>query len=351
MERAGCVSVVAWRDSVGAVDVSVGRVVPFLEGHTTVATAKEQSGNAKLGDCATTYAAQVSCPTSCVFFDGGGCYAETGRVGKFVTSPLNDAAARVGASALDVASAEREAIDRLSATDGRPLRLHTVGDCASNEAARIVSAAAARYMERGGGPVWTYTHAWRDVSRESWGAVSVLASCETPMDVELARARGYATALVVEEFQGDRRYLAGTSQVPVLPCPAQTRDRSCSTCRLCFNDTALRDRGYSIGFELHGIPYAIRQARLALRNPADPLRRIPSEERIRIVRDRYLRIEKREPTVREVAAIIDLNPASVAEWLRYLRGEIIHPAQRRRNARAAEAIRDTLLAEAVEAGT
>jgi hypothetical protein len=83
---------------------------------------------------------------------------------------------------------------------GRPLRLHTVGDCRTDEAARIVAAAAERYMDAGGGPVWTYTHAWRLVDRASWGRVSVLASCETPEQVELARARGYATAIVVDEF-------------------------------------------------------------------------------------------------------------------------------------------------------
>jgi hypothetical protein len=80
------------------------------------------------------------------------------------------------------------------------MRLHTVGDCRTDEAAKIVAAAAERYMDAGGGPVWTYTHAWRLVDRASWGRVSVLASCETPEQVELARARGYATAIVVDEF-------------------------------------------------------------------------------------------------------------------------------------------------------
>jgi hypothetical protein len=311
----------------------------------TLAIARTASGNAKLGDAATTHAAQVSCPSSCRFRDGGGCYAESGRQGMFVTRVLNDSARELRATALDVALAEAEAIDDMQVVPGRPTRLHTVGDCPDDECARIVSAAAERYMQRGGGQVWTYTHAWRDVDRASWGKVSVLASCETPEHVFEARQRGYATALVVEEFPTHRRYAPGYPEIPafleageplgqdVLPCPAQTRDRSCSDCRLCFDDETLRRRGYSIGFELHGIPYAVRQARQALRNPDDPLRRIPSEERIRIIRERYLRIERREPTVREVCEMIDLNESSVAEWLRYLRGEIVHPAERRRRAR------------------
>ncbi len=305
-----------------------------------LAIAKTSSGNAKLGDAATTHAAQASCPSSCVFKDGGGCYAESGRQGMFVTRRLNEVGELLDADALDVAMAEAEAIDAMEVVPGRPMRLHTVGDCSTDDCARVVAAAARRYVERGGGPVWTYTHAWRDVERASWGSISVLASCETGQDVRAASARGYATALVVEAFESDRRYPIGpgASGNDVLPCPSMTRHVACSDCRLCFNDAGLRERGYSIAFELHGIPYSIRAARQALRNPDDPERRIPSEDRIRIVRDRYLRIEGREPTVREVADVVDLNVSSVAEWLRYLRGEIVHPAERRRRAREISAM-------------
>ena len=49
-----------------------------------LAIASGSSGNRKIGDAATTYAAQTSCPRSCPFFAGGGCYAESGSIGKFV---------------------------------------------------------------------------------------------------------------------------------------------------------------------------------------------------------------------------------------------------------------------------
>lgn len=177
---------------------------------------------------------------------------------------------------------------------------------------------------------------------ESWGKVSVLASCETAEDIQAAEARGYAIALVVEEFPTERRYALadsgrgvsslGMPRPEVLPCPAQTRGVPCSDCQLCFDDGALRERGYAIGFEIHGIPYAKRQARIALERPDDPLRRMPSEERIRIIRERYLE-QGREPTVKELSEELDLNPSSVWEWLRFLRGEIPHPSERRRQAR------------------
>jgi hypothetical protein len=299
-----------------------------------LAIVKNPSGNTKLGDAATTHAAQASCPAECVFYNGGGCYAESGRQGMFVTRRLNEAAALLNASALDVAMVEADEIDAMVVVPGRPMRLHTVGDCPTDECARIVSAACERYMERGGGAVWTYTHGWRTVDRSSWRGVSVLASCETGHDIRAASARGYATALVVETFESDCRYQAGTDAVPIIPCPAQTRHGNCADCGLCFNDKRLRNEGLSIGFEVHGIPFAQRAAKQALSNPNDPERRISSEERIRIIRDRYLNVEGREPTIREVAEMIDLNPASVGEWLRYLRGEIVHPAERRRKARA-----------------
>lgn len=330
----------------------------FVPGHTTLATARSISGNAKIGDAATTYAAQASCPRLCVFFDGGGCYAETGRIGKFVTKPLNDAADFLQATALDVAFAEADAIDNLTVTEGRPLRLHTVGDCASDETARIVAAAAARYIERGGGPVWTYTHGWRETARESWGIVNVLASCETADDVARARSRGYATAIVVEEFasdklfslqlnrfgsepngakartpnldnpedvEGDMREGELTSTVRVLPCPQQTRDIACSDCGLCMNDAGLRDRGYSIGFELHGIPYTVRMGRLALRSPADPERRLNAEARLRRMLD-----ERPDLTAREAAAELVMNEPYAGQLLAFLRGHAEHPSVLRR---------------------
>lgn len=308
-----------------------------------LATAVALSLNSKLGNAATTHAAQISCPDICVFKDGGGCYAESGSQGKFVTAPLNQAAVEFDATELDVALAEAAAIDALEVAPGRPMRLHTVGDCSSDETARIVSGAAQRYTQRGGGPVWTYCHSWRDVARSSWGTVSVLASCETAEDVAAAHARGYATAIVVEEFESDRRHkIEGWpshtppgSALDALPCPSMTRGVHCSDCRLCFDDAGLLERGYSIAFEVHGVPFAKRQAKKSLRDPDDETRKQPSLERIRAIREHILATEGREPTGADVAAIIpDLHLSSIRQWLRYLRGDIPHPIEIRTRARS-----------------
>lgn len=101
------------------------------------------------------------------------------------------------------------------------------------------------------GPVWTYTHAHREVPREAWGRVSVLASCEKPQDAADAMDRGYAAALVTPPHPEDgRAYELGG--VKVIPCPNQTRGVQCSECRLCFDDARLLASRSVIGFEVHG---------------------------------------------------------------------------------------------------
>lgn len=223
----------------------------------TTVFAVEEARSGKVGPVSATYAAQQSCPRDCAFL-GNGCYAENGHTALYVTRRLNRA--DPSASPLDVALREAELIDGLSGE--RDLRLHIVGDCATVEATLIVSAAAERYMDRGGRRAWTYTHAWRDVPRWAWGRVSVLASCETPADVVEANRRGCATALTVLGHPGERRYDAGPLRI--LPCPEQTRGVTCAECRLCTDDAGLRARGLTIAFALHGGRSSIGKATRAL---------------------------------------------------------------------------------------
>ncbi len=207
--------------------------------------AVEVSSNAKVGKVSVTMVSQASCDPSCKFLSSG-CYAEQGLQGMH-TRALNKSTGDAGK--LDLARAEARAIRGL--TGKRPLRLHVVGDASTTQAARILGKSADEYRERFGSPVWTYTHAWRKVARKAWGAVSVLASCETLADVRKALARGYAPALVVSRF-GSRK-ASVVDGVRLIPCPSQTTDAvTCETCRLCWNDRALVDRNAVIVFEAHG---------------------------------------------------------------------------------------------------
>jgi hypothetical protein len=220
------------------------------------ATATERSEDRKLTTDAkarpvsTTSAAQWACPDTCPFM-ASGCYAESGPMA-FTTRRLNAAGENTPVA---IALVEAAAIRRLS---GRhPLRLHLVGDCKTDEAARIVSDAAAEHTAKNGQPAWTYTHAWRDVDRESWQSVSVLASCETEADVAAAVARGYATAMVVENFDEAPATVDGTR---VVPCLQQTGARpDCASCLVCSRDGKLRGK-VTIAFAAHGHVRKIKTA-------------------------------------------------------------------------------------------
>jgi hypothetical protein len=137
------------------------------------------------------------------------------------------------------------------ARGGRDLRLHEGGDVGSLTGALLLNGAAGRWLERGGGRVWTYTHWWREIPRSVWGPISVLASVETPQDIEAARQAGYAAAIVVEKFPADRAFSLPGSSARIIPCPAETGSVTCATCRLCIDRDLLRMNA-AIAFEAHG---------------------------------------------------------------------------------------------------
>ena len=213
------------------------------------------SKNSKVGDVAATYAPiSQTCPVSCPLRDNG-CYAQSGNVGFKVrrteeySSGMNgDTVATLeGDEIVDMAAhAQRQGVALSHA-----LRIHVSGDATSDYRARQMARGASAWS----GPVWSYTHAWASVARESWGRVSVLASCETLSQVILAAAKGYAAALVVSEHpKNGRAFIVGgdDARVKVIPCPSQTRGVLCTDCRLCWNDKLLLSQGACISFAAHG---------------------------------------------------------------------------------------------------
>lgn len=210
--------------------------------------------------CAATYVTiQGTCPSSCRFKNGNGCFAEAGYMGPLIRRLDRETR---GLRPVDVAQNEADAIDAFHpipqdggkyGNAGRDLRLHVSGDAFDTESAEILAGAARRWKERGGGAVWAYTHSWRTIPVEAWTGISVLASCETPRDVAEARERGYAPAIVVRDFRGARRaYELPEISGRVLPCPAETSKTTCVQCRLCFDVEGLRKRNLVIGFSAHG---------------------------------------------------------------------------------------------------
>jgi hypothetical protein len=228
----------------------------------TLARAIEASENAKIGLSHATMASQVSCPPTCPLLNAG-CYAENGNMG-IHTRQLNVLAEMRQATPLDVARAEADEIeDKLS---GRlDLRLHVVGDCATDEAAQIVSQAAVAKVRKHRRDVWSYTHAWRNVSPESWGGVSILASGESTADAKEAMDAGWAAAIVLPDREHVTDKLYVKDGVKILPCVEQTRGVKCVDCRLCMDAPRLREKGIVIGFAPHGSRFKVVQRMLAAR--------------------------------------------------------------------------------------
>lgn len=219
-----------------------------LAGQNVNVVATGISQNSKLGPVASTAVTLASCGP-CPFRDNG-CYAQQGPLG-WMVKRMDQHATETLSTSLQIALDEAKAIGTI--TSGLPLRLHVSGDCQDDNSAKVVSGAAARYARRYRQPAWTYTHAWRAVSRSSWGQVSVLASCETPAQADQAREAGYAAALVVDQYPNGKRSWKLDTGATAIPCPQATGATvSCAQCRLCWNDDALRERNAVIAFEAHG---------------------------------------------------------------------------------------------------
>jgi hypothetical protein len=219
-----------------------------------IATAIEKSANSKIAApgefCSTTYATVDSCPRACPLKGAKACY---GNIGNLAFQWKRLAGCK---SPEKIARTEAKAI--LGLTGKYPLRIHTLGDCRTTEAVRIVSLAAMQYMSRFGQPAWTYTHAWRNVNRDAWGTVSVLASCETTDEVKQAAKRGYASLLIVPEYETNCSYMV--DGLKLVPCPRSTGEaKSCLSCRLCLDDSRLLRIGLTIAIEAHGPSLRVKE--------------------------------------------------------------------------------------------
>jgi hypothetical protein len=211
----------------------------------------EVSQNAKIGLCSATYVSQVTCPATCPL-KGNGCYAETGHVG-IQTRRLNNASQ--GYTPEQVSFMEADLVRKYARKNALPLRLHVVGDVPTQAAAEALGDAGTHYTKVSNAPVWTYTHNWREITRDAFGTVSVLASCESIKDAAVAYEAGYAAAVVVEQHPDNgRAYFDEATGIKVIPCPQQTRkDVTCVECGLCMKADKLHKSKSVIAFAAHGV--------------------------------------------------------------------------------------------------
>ena len=223
------------------------------------------SSNSKTGRITVTYLTQATCPSSCGLRNQG-CYAELGLAG-IQTRRLNSH------SVTPTEAAQNECIViRRYARDIRrgnfapidiptKMRLHVVGDVIDWGRARELSIAVGKWSRAvkrwtgTAGTAWVYTHNWRVIPRRHWfGPLNALASVENSADAVSATNAGYMAARIVREFPTARVYRESSSEMLVIPCPAQTGGVSgnlkinCQRCGLCARDL----KGMAIGFEAHG---------------------------------------------------------------------------------------------------
>lgn len=224
--------------------------------------------------CSATYIPIAqTCPDSCPF-KSGGCFASSGYSGRPVRRMEANAE---GLSAADIARAEAKGLDGLDRNgvepdggrDGkspRDLRLHVSGDVTTPEGLDLLAGAVVRWQGRGGGSAWTFTHSWRTLPRARWRSISVLASVETPAQVEEARERGYTPALTIREFpDGAKPFKVPGAETSFIPCPAETKGATCVECRLCVDrEPFLHEKNKGIAFAVHGVQSAQAKKRLPM---------------------------------------------------------------------------------------
>lgn len=211
-----------------------------------IITVVEKSRNRKAGLVSATYAPIQTCPNHCRFKDKG-CYAQLGHTGIHAKHNEMEARRQKIFRPLDFAKAEAKKILELSGE--RPLRLHVMGDCRTPKSAEVLARAAEKYTKLHHKPVWTYTHCWREIPREKWGSISVLASCETFEEAEYAKKRGYAISMTRwKAFNKAFNWKGFKMQ----PCKELTEGIQCNKCQLCFKDDYLRKNNIVICFFPHG---------------------------------------------------------------------------------------------------
>jgi hypothetical protein len=197
------------------------------------------SDNAKIGAVDTTWVSIESTCVDCDFKVEGVCYAMGGRSALHVKE--REQAKGRNETSLQTSLNEADCIDAAyeggSVPAGRILRVHSSGDTSTTDGAIAIGRAIDRWLRRGGGVAYTYTHAWRRVPRAAFGRLSVLASLNPGDDARQALANGYGsvTALFTIERWSSRMVLTKDGSFvfrqfrapetgidwAFIPCPAQ----------------------------------------------------------------------------------------------------------------------------------
>lgn len=195
----------------------------------------------KVTYCSVTYLSMSTCEgNGCPLYDHG-CMAQTGNI--------NLHAERVYIP--DPVAAIRNEAEHIDYLTGRnPLRLRISGNQYNEQTlVEYTQPAAARYHRRYNQPVWTYDHNWNRIRRDAWGVISVLASVHSIEEIETARTKGYAAALLLPEAKAKMWKEGDTT---IVHCPNERNGMLCIDCQLCWKAQYLYTNNITILFTPHG---------------------------------------------------------------------------------------------------
>lgn len=213
------------------------------------------SSNSKISsnkDVDATYVTLCSCSNKCPLKNKG-CYAQNSYI-NFIVTKLNNQSYYL--DPISIAKIEASVID--SSYNGKiipnkALRLHVSGDSKTIKGSKIINDAVKRWKLRGGKVVWSYTHSWRNVERDIWNDVSMIASIDKIEQYKKARDQGYSSALIIKEHLNKKPHFINGSSIKWIPCLAQIQDTTCIKCGLCLDEKTLFNKNLGILFAAHGI--------------------------------------------------------------------------------------------------
>lgn len=206
-----------------------------------------KSSNAKTGPIAVTTTSSNSCPATCPFNNGGGCYAASGPLA------LHWRAVSKGERGGDL-SYLVDAVSRAKLPAGSLVRLNQAGDLPHNggtinfEVLRQLQAIFGRLRP------FTYTHHKQtrqnllSVQWANMAGMTVNLSCDSEAQASLRHREGFPSVCVVRS-DDQRRSWQDDHGVRFQTCPAQLKDGvTCQTCQLCTR----ADRACVVAFRAHG---------------------------------------------------------------------------------------------------
>ena len=212
-----------------------------------------KSRNRKTGPIATIRSSSNTCPSTCPFNNGGGCYAAGGSEA-------------IHWRKLDQSEKPEHVngwlglSDQFRAAKLKPhtlLRLNTSGDLphlpATGEILGNVVDLMRGIFEHHQVIPFTYTHHRQTehnlsvVDRQNQSGFTVNLSCDSEERASMMHRRGFPSVVVVPA-DDDREQWRDADGVKFLTCPAQTGETNCDRCRLC----ARAGRNFVIAFRAHG---------------------------------------------------------------------------------------------------